>query len=138
MASAAVSMPSFTTLRELLFILRLVVAAPSISSSTMLPLGIAVVTLFRKSLTSPTDVILDMVLVHAAPGRRQLLVDELRRARAATGGWIDTDFYKGFMQVFFGIRLYDTSPRKAAVGRTFPACFKLFDPRLSLFLLFFP
>lgn len=35
-----------------------------------------------------------------APGRRQRLTDELRRARAATGGWIDTDFYKGFMQVF--------------------------------------
>ncbi|CAN0501647.1 unnamed protein product, partial [Ectocarpus sp. 12 AP-2014] len=25
-------------------------------------------------------------------------MDELRRARAATGGWIDTDFYKDFMQ----------------------------------------
>eukprot|EP00903_Cladosiphon_okamuranus_P006314 g6190.t1 len=26
------------------------------------------------------------------------LTDELKRARAATGGWIDTDFYKDFMQ----------------------------------------
>lgn len=34
-----------------------------------------------------------------APGRRQRLTDELRRARAANGGWIDTDFYKNFMQV---------------------------------------
>lgn len=35
----------------------------------------------------------------AAPGQRQRITDELRRARAATGGWIDTDFYKDFMQV---------------------------------------
>lgn len=34
-----------------------------------------------------------------APGRRQRITDELRRARAATGGWIDTDFYKDFVQV---------------------------------------
>ncbi|CAM9114367.1 unnamed protein product [Scytosiphon promiscuus] len=32
------------------------------------------------------------------PGQRQRITDELRRARAATGGWIDTDFYKDFMQ----------------------------------------
>ncbi|CAM9638943.1 unnamed protein product, partial [Ectocarpus fasciculatus] len=32
------------------------------------------------------------------PGNRQRIMDELRRARAATGGWIDTDFYKDFMQ----------------------------------------
>lgn len=37
--------------------------------------------------------------MRAAPGRRQRLTDELRRARDATGGWIDTDFYKDFMQV---------------------------------------
>lgn len=38
-------------------------------------------------------------LSDVAPGRRQRITDELGRARAAKGGWIDTDFYKGFLQV---------------------------------------
>lgn len=57
------------------------------------------------------------MFLYAAPGRRQRITDELRRARAATGVWIDTDFYKDFLQVGVCVRRKMTVITNAENGK---------------------